>query len=313
MKIDNVKNITVLGTGNMGPGIAVLFGWGGYKTRIWAHSNKGQKKAKVDCRRNLDDLVNNGLITKIDSVEAFKRISITMDLEKAVEAADFISEAVVEELEVKRDMYRRALEFCKSETVIASTTSTLLPSRLQDGLRRPDRILVAHFWNPAQLVPLVEVCGGTQTAEDAVTVTMKLLAQIGKKPVLMKKEVLGFICNRLMHAMYREAFSMIDNGIVNAEEIDQAVLASFGPRFANLGPMEYLDFLGLDLVERVQHYLYGDLDRTPGVTKVIDRLTKERKLGAKTGTGLMDWSGKDRDSVRQRRDAEFFRQMKDKE
>lgn len=311
MTTEDVKNITVLGTGNMGPGIAVLFARGGYDTLVWAHSRAGQDKAREDSIRNVDDLVTNGLLTKDDTTEILDRIKITMDLGEAVETADFISESVVEDLGVKRDLFRRVLEYCKSNAVIVSNTSTLLPSRLQEGLQRPDRILVAHFWNPAQLVPLVEVCGGVQTAEDAVTVTMELLALIEKKPVRMKKEILGFIGNRLMHAMYREALSMIDKGIVDAEGIDQAVLTSFGPRFANLGPMEYLDFLGLDLIERVQHYLYGDLDRNPGVTRVIERLNRENKLGAKTGTGLMDWHEKDRDSVRTRRDAEFFRRLEE--
>ncbi len=140
--------------------------------------------------------------------------------------------------------------------------------------------------------PLVEVCGSPATLPEVTQATMAILKKIGNKPVLMRKEILGFLGNRIMHAMNREALALIGAGVCDAEDIDMVVNASFGPRFANLGPMEYLDFSGLDLIKNIQGYLYGDLDNTPGVLPVVDKLVEEGNLGLKTGKGLFDWSTK---------------------
>jgi 3-hydroxybutyryl-CoA dehydrogenase len=178
-------------------------------------------------------------------------------------------------------------------------------------MQNKSRMLVAHFWNPAHLCPLVEVCGNPETTEEVKQATMQLLTAIGNKPVLMKKEILGFIGNRLMHAMNREAISMIQKGIVSAEDIDMAVLNSFGPRFANLGLMEYLDFCGLDLIANIQDYLYDDLEKGGGTMPLVKELVDKGDLGAKSGKGLCEWDGKDPDDVRGRRDQEFMRRLKE--
>ncbi len=302
-----VETIAVLGTGNMGPGIAVLFARAGRDVNIWAHSQGGARKALDDCRRIADDLVTHGLLDSAASTVVLERVRVTRKLAQAVGAADFVSESVVEDLSIKRVLLGEVMDLCPAHAVVSSNTSTLLPSCLQAGLPRPECLLVAHFWNPAQLAPLVEVCAGGQTSPRVVASTMELLQAAGKKPVLMRKEILGFIGNRLMHAMNREALSLIEAGVIDAEGIDQVVLASFGPRFANLGPMEYLDSIGLDLIQKIQEYLYADLDATAGQMPIIERRCREHKLGAKTGRGLMDWSAKNGDDAARRRDAEFYR------
>ena len=309
MQSGEVKTVAVLGTGNMGPGVAVLFARAGKNVVVWAHSSAGARKAREDCARDVNDLVGHGVMREDRAVTVLRKISVTQRLAEAVGQADFVSESVVEDLEVKRTLFAEVMSLSLPHTVIASNTSTLLPSRLQNGLSRAASVLVAHFWNPAQLVPLVEVCAGKQTSREAVKTTMDLLVEAGKKPVLLKKEILGFLGNRLMHAMNREALSLIDRGIVDAEGIDEVVLSSFGPRFANLGPMEYLDFVGLDLIRNIQEYLYADLDATRGSMPLVDRLAQNGNLGLKTGAGLMSWSAKDPEDVRRRRDSELLRRM----
>ena len=304
-----IKNITVLGTGNMGPGLAVLFATHGYLVRVWAHSPAGLGKARSDCDMIVTDLVHHRLLDASQCSALINRISVTDDLESAVGGADFICEAIIEDLEIKRAVYSQVQQLCPRHAIIASNTSTLLPSTLQTAAPDPGKILVSHFWNPAHLVPLVEICGGKQTEREAVDATEALLAGVGKKPVVMRKEILGFIGNRLMHAMYREALSLIEQGIIDAKGIDEVVLSSFGPRFANLGPLEYMDYIGLDLIRRVQVYLYGDLETRGGACPVIEKLTGEGRLGTKTGAGFYDWSEKDIDDVKTRRDAEMIRKL----
>ena len=172
-------------------------------------------------------------------------------------------------------------------------------------------MLVTHFWYPAYPLPLVEVCGSKETDKEVIHVTMNLMKHIGKTPVLMKKEVLGFIGNRIMHAMYREAISLVEKGIADPEDIDKVVLTSFGPRFANLGPLEYLDFNGLELIKSVQGYLFGDLDNTKGVMEIVKEKVAKGELGIKSGKGFFDWPSRNPDEVGARRDKEFIRRMKE--
>ena len=309
MGIPDIRIVCVLGTGNMGPGISVLFALAGCRVFLWAHSDRGLEKGAADAKRNLEEMAAHGVVDSQAAQAARERIEITTDLARAAGDADFISESVREDLQLKRELYATVEALCPERAIIASNTSTLLPTLLQEGMRRPERLVVAHFWNPAHLVPLVEVCGGAGTSPEAVDATMRLLERAGKTPVRMRKEVLGFLGNRLMHAMYREACALVARGVAEAGDIDRVVLSSFGPRFANLGPMEYLDFVGLDLIKSVQHYLYGDLDRTPGIMPLVERLNAEGALGMKTGRGLFDWKDRTADDIRRRRDMEFYRRM----
>lgn len=304
-----IRTVCVLGTGNMGPGIAVLFALAGHKVFLWAHSTPGIEKAARDATRNLEDMVAHGAVSPEAARRARQSIEITMDLGRAAGGADFFSESILEDLELKRELYAKVEAVCPAQAIISSNTSTLLPSLLQEGMKRPERMVVAHFWNPAHLVPLVEVCGGAASSPEAVDATMALLKRAGKSPVRMRKEVLGFLGNRLMHAMYREACALVESGVAEPGDIDKVVLSSFGPRFANLGPMEYLDFVGLDLIRSVQRYLYADLDGTPGVMPLVEDLASKGVLGMKTGKGLFDWKDRTAEDIRGRRDMEFYRRV----
>lgn len=311
MKIEEITNATILGTGNMGPGIALQFARAGYHVFMWGPEENYKEEGLTNLKMNVGDMVREGIMDPREANRVLSNTRVTIDLNEAAGDARFIVEAIPEVLELKQDMFKKLEEICSAETIFASNTSTLLPTVLSEKMKHRERLLVTHFWNPAHLAPLVEVCGSPVTSPRVIEMTMRILKEIGNEPVLMKKEILGFIGNRIMHAMNREALALISAGVCDAEDIDMVVKTSFGPRFANLGPMEYLDFSGLDLIKNIQGYLYGDLDNTAGVIPVIGRLVKEGNLGLKTGKGLFDWSTR-KNNIRENRDREFLRRLKEK-
>ncbi|KPL22887.1 MAG: hypothetical protein AMS23_07300 [Bacteroides sp. SM1_62] len=308
--MENINNVTVLGTGNMGPGIALQFARAGYRVTIWGRNEKSAEKGSKNLQTNITDLVREEIMDDDEAKAAMDNTSVTSDLEKAGTYAQLVIEAIPEILELKQQMFSRLEDICSPGTILASNTSTLLPTPLSEKLMHRERLIVTHFWNPAYLAPLVEVCGSEATSVEVIKITMGILKKIGNQPVLMRKEILGFLGNRLMHAMNREALALISEGVCDPEDIDMVVNMSFGPRFANLGPMEYLDAVGLDLVKNIQGYLYEDLDDTPGVMPVLDKLVSGGNLGMKTGKGLFDWSQKE-DRIRENRDKDFIRRLKE--
>ncbi len=312
MQLNAIDTVAVLGTGNMGPGIAFHFARAGFRVFLWGRSEQSKEKGLTGFNKVLQDLQLEEIISEIQANEIAEKVNITSDLRKAVADAQFVVEAITENLEIKQDLFSKLEQYTSKNTIYASCTSTLLPSSISEKLVEKDRFLLTHFWNPAYLAMLVEVCGSPFTSELVVYNTMELLKKIGSEPVLVKKEIPGFIGNLIMHAMNREALHLIGEGVCTAEDIDKVVHASFGPRFTNLGPMEYLDFVGLDLIKAIQGYLYEDLNNTPGISNIIDELVEQGNLGRKTGRGLFDWSQKDGEKVRLNRDQEFLRRLKAK-
>jgi 3-hydroxybutyryl-CoA dehydrogenase len=308
--MENIRNVAVMGTGTMGPGIALQFARAGYNVIIWGRNEQSLARGMRNLQLNIDDLVREDILDDFEVGRIKNNIIVTADLEEACKDAQIVVEAIPEILELKQDLFSGLEEICSRETILASTTSTLLPTPLSEKLKYKERLIVAHFWNPAYLAPLVEVCGSKDTSAEVIEVAMGILKKIGNQPVLMRKEILGFLGNRIMHAMNREALALISEGVCDPEDIDVVVNTSFGPRFANLGPMEYLDAVGLDLIKNIQGYLYGDLDDTAGVVPVIDKLVTEGNLGMKTGKGLFDWSKK-QDRIRENRDKDFIRRLKE--
>lgn len=309
METANVKNVLVLGTGNMGPGIAFLFSRANYNVTIWGPKDTDLKNGIINFKRNIEDMINEGLMDAVQADALQFRIKFSTNLKVAAKDAQFVVEAIPELLGLKQDIFVKLENICSPKTIFASNTSTLLPTALGQKILHKERLLVAHFWNPAHLAPLVEVCGSPYTSKEVIDTTMEILRKIGNEPILIRKEILGFIGNRIMHAMNREALALIGNDVCDPDDIDKVVLSSFGPRFANLGPMEYLDFSGLDLIKNIQGYLYADLDTTKGVLPIIDKLASEGNLGIKAGKGLFDWSKKE-NKIRENRDKEFIRRLK---
>ena len=220
------------------------------------------------------------------------------DLGAAVRDADYVVEAVLEDLPLKQKLFAEIETHVRPDTVLASNTSVIPITQIMQGLKRRERALGTHWWNPPYLVPLVEVIETQWTDAKVVDFTMKLHADAGKKPAHVKKDVPGFIGNRLQHALWREAISLVEHGICDAETVDSVIKAAFGRRLAVLGPLENADMVGTDLTLAIHKQVLGDIDSRPGPSPYLEKLVKDGKLGFKSGEGFRKWSPEQQTALR---------------
>ncbi|WP_043932773.1 3-hydroxyacyl-CoA dehydrogenase family protein [Bacillus sp. EB01] len=305
-----IKKVTVIGSGVMGHGIAQVYALAGYPVRMYDLKEEFLQKAMELVRSNLSLLVQESVITEQQKAAALELIVPTTDLEEAVQDSDFITEAIPEILELKWELFSNLEKFAKPEAIIASNTSTFPISRLIEKATTPERMLITHFFNPAQLVPLVEIVKHDNVADETVQVTKDLMSEIGKTPVALNKDVPGFIANRLQAAIVREAFYLLKEGVADARDIDRAITDGPGFRWSFIGPIETADFGGLDVWKRVVENLAPELDESKGAPEVIEELFAQGKLGTKTGEGIYKYDNVSvRDKIRER-DENFIRLAK---
>lgn len=290
MQASEIKNICNLGTGTMGHGTAVMFAKAGYNVRMYGRSAESIEKGFRGIRAALQTYREHQLISETDAPAILARVKGVTTLEEAAENADFVIESVAEELEVKQAVFAKLDKLCPKHTIFATNTSGLSPSAVAEGVERKDKFVVAHFWNPPHLVPLVEVVPGKHTAPETVEITWKLMELINKKPVALKREALGFIGNRLQLALLREALYIVEQGIATPEAVDTTVKYSLGRRLSTTGPLESADLGGLDIFYNISNYLLKDLCNDPGVPALLADAKAKGELGAKTGKGLYDWT-----------------------
>jgi 3-hydroxybutyryl-CoA dehydrogenase len=290
MQVKDIKNICNLGTGTMGHGTAVMFAKAGYNVRMYGRSPESIERGFRGIRAALETYREHQLVSDADIPAILGRIKGVTTLEEAAEGADFVIESVAEEIEVKRRVFAALDKLCAPHTIFATNTSGLSPTAVAEAVSRKDKLVVAHFWNPPHLVPLVEVVPGKHTSAETVDVTWKLMEQIGKKPVALKREALGFIGNRLQLALLREALYIVEQGIATPEAVDTTVKYSLGRRLGVTGPLESADLGGLDIFQSISSYLNPDLCVDSGVSPLLSDATARGDLGAKTGTGFYDWT-----------------------
>lgn len=282
--------ITVIGAGLMGHGIAQVFALAGHDVIIYDSFEKTLASAKDRILANLKDLG--------DDETAVNRVTPEADLAKAVRDADYVVEAVLEDLALKQKLFAEIERHARPDAILASNTSVIPITAIMQGLARRERALGTHWWNPPYLVPLVEVIETQWTSADAVAFTMKLHADAGKKPAHVKKDVPGFIGNRLQHALWREAIALVENGICDAETVDTVIKAAFGRRLAVLGPLENADMVGTDLTLAIHKTVLPDIDSRPGPSPYLEKLVKDGKLGFKSGEGFRRWSPEQQQELR---------------
>lgn len=252
-----MENIAVVGTGTMGHSIALCVAWAGQPVTLYGLSDDELRIAKSGIEEKAQLLVEEGLATSVSAITA--HISYTYHLKEAVEAATLIVEAIPETLTLKHELYAELETMVAADTIIASNTSGLKPTDLASNSQRPERFIVTHFWNPAHLIPLVEIVPGAQTSLDVIERVQTWLATIQKKAIVVKREVPGFIGNRLQFALLREAQALFEAGVATKEDIDAAVTYSIGRRLPVTGPLLSADLGGLDVYEAISSYLYPDL------------------------------------------------------
>ena len=282
--------IAVIGAGLMGHGIAQVFALAGHDVTIYDSFAATLATAKERILTNLRDLG--------DDQNAVDRVTPEGDLAKAVRDADYVVEAVLEDLPLKQKLFAEIEPHARPDAILASNTSVIPITAIMQGLTRRERALGTHWWNPPYLVPLVEVIETQWTSAEAIAFTMKLHADAGKKPAHVKKDVPGFIGNRLQHALWREAISLVENGICDAETVDTVIKAAFGRRLAVLGPLENADMVGTDLTLAIHRTVLPDIDSRPGPSPYLEKLVKDGKLGFKSGEGFRKWSPEQQAALR---------------
>lgn len=282
--------IAVIGAGLMGHGIAQVFALAGHDVAIYDAFPASLDTVKARILANLKDLG--------DDESVVRRVTPEGDLAKAVSNADYVVEAVLEDLALKQKLFGEIEPLVRPDTILASNTSVIPITAIMQGLERRERALGTHWWNPPFLVPLVEVIETQWTSPATVDFTMRLHADAGKKPAHVKKDVPGFIGNRLQHALWREAISLVENGICDAETVDSVIKSAFGRRLAVLGPLENADMVGTDLTLAIHRNVLGDIDSRPGPSPYLERLVKDGKLGFKSGEGFRKWAPEQQAALR---------------
>jgi len=287
-----LKNIAVLGAGKMGSGIAQFFATKGYDVKvIYVHDDKAVGNGK-SIPTNLQFLCDNGVI-KADEIPAIiSRISFVDTIQEAADA-DIVFECIVENLAIKQEYFRQLDEFYSPDVILASNTSAISITEIAALSKHKERILGAHFWDPPYIIPLVEVIKTDYVSLGAVTRVYDLMNATGKKPVLVEKDVPGFLANRMQHALFREALSIVQNGIASAEDVDISIKYGFGMRLGISAPIEVMDRGGLDLTYSIHNYLFPHIESTTEPLPILTQKMQEDKLGFKSGEGLMKWSEED--------------------
>ena len=283
-----MKNICVIGTGQMGPGIAQTCALAGYNTTIIGRTDEALQRARATVEANLAAMLPYKLVTPDEITSMWARLRFDIWMEN-IAPSDLIIEAVTENLELKQRMFSELESFVRDDAIFASNTSGMRATELSKTMRHPERMLVTHYFNPAHLLPLVEVVPGEHTSATTSEAVLTFLKSTGHVPVLCKKEVLGFIANRLQHAMWREALALVENGVASPDEIDQALKNSFGARTPVLGIFEHLDLVGADMVLALHTYLLADLDAQRAPNKLLRDKVAAGETGAKVGKGFYDW------------------------
>ena len=290
MEAKDIRNICNVGTGTMGHGTAVMFAKAGYNVKMYGRTQESIDRGMKGIRSALETYKAHQLVTEAEIPQILARVQGVTSLEEAAKDADFVIESVAEDLAVKRAMFAQLDKLCPAHTIFATNTSGLSPSAVAEAVSRKDKFVVAHFWNPPHLVPLVEVVPGKHTAPETVKATWELMEKIGKKPVALKREALGFIGNRLQLAMLREALYIVQEGIATPEAVDATVRYSLGRRYGVTGPLESADLGGLDIFQNISSYLYKDLCNNPDSSPLLAETVARGDLGAKTGKGFYDWT-----------------------
>ena len=285
-------NIGVIGAGLMGHGIAYLLAAAGHTVRIYDPS--------AEWRSTLPQRLESARTLLDGDPALLARISAHDQLAPAMKDAAFVFEAAPEKLPLKQQIFAELESLTEPSTILASNSSAIPSTEIGLKLKHRERVIGTHFWNPPHLVPLVEGIQNVKTSDETVRRTIELLRNAGRKPVHVKKDIPGFIGNRLQHALKREAIALVAAGVCDADTIDEVVKNGFGARMAVLGPMEQCDLVGLDLTLDIQNVLLSDLDHSTSPTQFLKDKVAAGKLGMRTGEGLRQWTPASADAVRER-------------
>jgi 3-hydroxyacyl-CoA dehydrogenase len=283
--MSEIRRAAVIGTGTMGPGMGAVLERAGIEVALHDVSEEAIERAKggVELAR--------GVLERLGSERADGgALRFETELSAALEGVDFVLEAVPEKLELKQEVFGQFEQQGSDDAVLSSNTSGIPITKIAEGLDHPERVIGLHWSNPPHLIPMIEVIPGERTSEETVVVAKGLIDRISYYPSMLRKEVPGFVENRVLYAIMRECLALVDEGVIDAEELDLNVKWGIGYKLAVIPPMQLLDVAGLDIYESVAGYLNSELSTESGVSETITKLTGEGKLGLKTGGGLFQYS-----------------------
>lgn len=280
------RNISIIGAGLMGHGIALVFARAGHPVSVYdpdAHSLDTLRERVASSLSFME-------ISEGDQAPILDRIAVAETLANCVSSAEFVIEAAPENLPLKQKIFKELESAVSADCILASNTSVIPITQIVDGLATKERAMGTHWWNPPHMIPLVEVIRTEWTEERALTAMMDILLDVGKTPVRVEKDVPGFIGNRLQHALWREAISLVENGVCDAASVDTVINSSFGRRLAVLGPLANADLVGTDLTLAIHQNVLSDLERSGEPSPYLQQLVAGGRLGMKSGEGFYHWT-----------------------
>lgn len=305
-----MEKIAVFGSGTIGSCQATLVIGNGFPCTIIGHSARGLERCRKAVEQNWDDLIAEGLATEQNKKAALSLLTITNE-PAALAEHTFVFEAVAEERQAKQSVYQAIEQYAAATVIIASCTSSIDAEDLAKLTTRPSQLLIAHPFQPVHMLPLVEVVRHAQTADETVSRTMALLQAMHRKVVVLNRSVPGFLVNRFAQALFRESIYLIEEGVTTAEDIDLAMKYAVGMRYASIGLLEYFDAVGFALEKAIAENVYPDLCDTTAIQTTVLEGIRQGKTGQAAGQGLFDWSKKDADDFRHRRQAPYFDGVKE--
>jgi len=300
MKVEDIKSVSLLGAGMIGNGLALHFARAGYQVSLYSRTQATLDKAVESVKGGLAMLLEKPADSP-EIKEMVARINTTTDMKKCVADAMIVVESVAEDLALKQEVFKEIDEICRPDAILATNTSVIKITDIAAKSKNKNRIVGAHFWNPPYLIPLVEVVKGEQTSDETMEQTYQFMKLAGKHPIKCMKDVPGFVANRLQHALWREAISIVERGIADAATVDEAIKNSFGIRVAVLGPIENADMAGLDLTLAIHNTVLRDLEDSHEPSPLLKEKVSKGELGFKSGKGFYDnWTPEKMKSVREK-------------
>lgn len=303
-----IRSVAIVGAGTMGNGIAQVCAQGGMDVHLIDPVVAALSNAEANMVRNLQKLIDNGLLTA-SVTDVIKRVTFSETLNAAA-TVDLVIEAIPEKFLLKQQLFQQLEQICGPRAILASNTSGIPITQIANTIQTSERVIGTHFYMPAHLIPLVEVIQTATTSERVIAETMDFLEQIGKLPVRVRKDIPGFIGNRLQHALAREAMSLLEQGVASAEDIDLVVKASLALRLVFTGPVEQRDFNGLDIHLAIAEYLYPELENTTEPLEILKNKVAANELGIKTGKGFYDWRDKNIPEIQAQKNQELINLLK---
>ena len=311
MKIEDINTIAIIGTGFIGPGIAQVFAAKGFQVHMMDIKAEMFPIAREKLKANLQQLVEAGIIPPEEIDGIIQRVHYTADMREAVAPAQLVIEAVSENMGLKQKIFQELDSLCPLDTILCTNTSVMSISEIASKAQHRERIVGTHFWNPPFLIPLVEVVKGRDTSDETLNMTYDLMQKAGKHPVKCLKDVPGFIANRLQHALWREAISIVENGIADAATVDEAIKNGFAVRLPVLGPLENADMVGLELTFSIHDYIFKSLEDSHEPSKLLKEKIQKGEVGFKSGQGFYHWTPAEAKQLSDRLSAFLINRLKE--